>query len=71
MLLVFLLFSQLSQLEHLEPTLVAEHFSAELDHLAINGVVGGYVSDQPRISRLYIGNHLHVDFDTFTELAVV
>ena len=71
MLLVFLLFSQLSQLEHLKPTLIAEHFRAELDHLAVDGVVRGYVSDQPRIFRLYICYHLHVDLDTFSELAVV
>lgn len=57
MLLVLLLLPELFQLEHLQPALVAEALGAELDHFAIQGVVGRDIMHQLGILGLYEGNY--------------
>ena len=71
MLLIFLLFPELSQLEHLEPALVAEALSAPLDHFTVQSVVGWDVIHQLGIPGLYVSNHHQVCFDPLTQLVIV
>ena len=42
-LLIVLLLSKLTDLEHLKPAFVSKHLGAELNHLAVNCVIGRYV----------------------------
>ena len=68
MLLLILLFAQLLQLEHLQPTLVAEECCAELDHLRIYSVVGWDLCDKPTVARLNEGYHLQVNVNALLNL---
>ena len=70
-LLVVLLSSKLTNLEHLKPAFVAKHLSAELDHFTIDRIVWRNVIDQSSVYGLNIRNHLHVNLDSVFQLAIV
>jgi len=53
-LLLLLLFTKLSNLEHLKPALVAKDFCTELDHLTVDRVVRWDVCNKPCVTRLKV-----------------
>lgn len=60
--------TQLSNLEHLQPALIAKVDSAELNHLSVELVVGWDVSNQHLVAWLNIRDHKQVHIDTILKL---
>jgi len=67
-LLGLLLLAELSQLEDLQPALVAKDLGAELNHLTIDHVVGRDILDKLFVKWLDIRNHQHIGIDLLPDL---
>ena len=68
MLLALLLHTKLSDLEHLQPALIAEHLRAEANHFTVTGVIRRDVSDECSVLWFKVRNHQQVSIDALFRL---
>ena len=70
-LLIVLLFSEHLYLEQLQPTLVSKDIRTELDHFAVDVIVGWNIGDQALIFRFNVSDHLQVKVNLIFQLIKV